>query len=227
VAPAEGLSHEFYYYDQPYEQSTIRPAPLFDQPHYEEGSLWSETSWFNSPHEYKPIADFGIGDIIVVEVKERFNTRDDTRMENEVESDLTFNLSRLWTESLERSLFGRNDARETDFPQTNIAGDDEYEGESRFRQRSELTIEIPCIVKKILPDGRLLIEGRSSRIISRERKHFLLSGIVDPDDIDPVSRTVVSTRVADSQIRWEGKGPGQDTLKPGLVNRILDYIQLF
>jgi flagellar basal body L-ring protein FlgH len=51
--------------------------------------------------------------------------------------------------------------------------------------------------------------------------------MVDPEDVDPVERTVPSTRVAESQIRWEGKGPGQDTLKPGLVNRILDYIPLF
>jgi flagellar L-ring protein precursor FlgH len=218
--------YQNYYFEDAYAQSFGRLDKAVGRPHYEEGSLWSETSWFNSPHEFKPIADFDIGDIIVVEVKENFRTRDDIRMENEVESDLTFNVAGLWNNSLDRSLFGTNNG-DIDYPNTNIAGDDEYQGESRFRQRSELTIEIPCTVRKILPDGRLLIEGRASRIIARERKHFLLSGMVDPEDVDPVERTVPSTRVAESQIRWEGKGPGQDTLKPGLVNRILDYIPLF
>lgn len=208
-------------------------ADLFGQkdsirnpPHYDEGSLWSDTSPFNSPHEYKPNPDFKIGDTIVVQIEEKFRTRDDIRYTNETESELKFNISRLWTQGLERRIFGSEDGA-TDFPQIDISGNDDYEATARGQIRSELTMEIPCAVRKILPDGRLLIEGRSTRLISRDRKHYLLSGIVHPDDVEPDERTISSTRVVDAKISWEGKGPAQDVMKPGLVNRILDYIPLF
>jgi len=195
-------------------------------PNYEDGSLWSESSSFNSPFDFKPLTDYEIGDIITVEVKENFETREDLRANNQVDSELTFDMARLWSMDLERRLLGTFNGK-TDFPQIDIKGTDNYDASSQGRQRSKLLIEIPCVVKKILSDGRLLIEGRNSRIIGRDRKNYLLSGTVRPEDIDPDKRTIPSTRVADSQIRWEGKGPNQDTLKPGLVNRIFDYIPLF
>jgi flagellar basal body L-ring protein FlgH len=211
---------------EPYRRAFGNFQRVAELPHYEEGSLWSETSDFNSPFDFERKTDFDLGDIIVVEFRENFQSRDDLRLENQTESEVTFNVSGLWNKELDRQIFGRIDG-EIDYPNVGIEGNDDFQGESRGQQRSILTHTVACVVRKILPDGRLLIEGRDSRIIGRDRKIFLMSGVVDPDDVDPETSTVSSARVADSQFRWEGNGPGQNTMNPGIIHRILDYIPLF
>jgi flagellar basal body L-ring protein FlgH len=209
-----------------YHRAFGRDRSDLSPPHYEAGSLWSDASPFNSPFDFKRTTDFEVGDTIVVEIQEKFTSRDDLKLENETESELNFNLKNLWSVELDRQVFGRMGGA-IDYPKTSIQGVDDYSGESKGKQTSQLTHTIACSVKKILPDGRLLIEGRDSRIIGRDKKIFLMSGIVQPEDVDPETRTVSSSRVADSQFRWEGNGPGQNVMKPGLVNRFLDFIPLF
>jgi len=209
-----------------YNRAFGRNLTELSPPHYVEGSLWSDASPFNSPFDFERTTDFEVGDTIIVEIKENFTSRDDLKLENETESELTFDLKNLWSVGLDRQIFGETGGA-IDYPKTSISGVDDYSGESKGKQTSQLTHTIACTVRKILPDGNLLIEGRDSRIIGRDKKIFLMSGIVQPEDVDPEERTVSSSRVADSQFRWEGNGPGQNVMKPGIVNRILDFIPLF
>ncbi len=195
-------------------------------PNYNEGSLWCENSRFNNPFDDLPAPDFKVGDIIVVKIKENFRSQEDIRYENTTESEVDFTVAGFWNKSLDKKLFGK-DGGAIDYPNTGIQGTDDYQGETRGNRRSQLTLDIACTVKKILPDGRLLIEGRQARIIGRDRKNRVLSGTINPEDVDPVSHSIPSTMVADSQLRWEGLGPGENVANPGLIHRILDYIPLF
>jgi flagellar basal body L-ring protein FlgH len=195
-------------------------------PNYDEGSLWGENSRFNNPFDDLPAPDFKVGDIIVVKIKENFRSQEDIRYENTTESEVDFTVSGLWNNKIDKKLFGKN-GDSIDYPNTGIQGTDDYQGETRGNRRSQLTLDIACTVKKILSDGRLLIEGRQARIIGRDRKNRVLSGTVNPEDVDPDTRSISSTKVADSQLRWEGQGPGENVSNPGIIHRILDYIPLF
>ncbi|MCG3198957.1 MAG: flagellar basal body L-ring protein FlgH [Candidatus Omnitrophica bacterium] len=193
---------------------------------YSTGSLWGESCRFNNPFGDLPAPDFEIGDVIVVKVNENFRSREEIRLQNETESEVTFNVASFWNKALDPKIFG-TEGGATDYPNTGITGTDDYDAESRGRRQSQLTIDIPCTVTKFTTEGGLLIEGRQARVIGRDKKVRVFSGVVRPEDVDPVSRTVASTRVADSQLKWEGKGPGENTANPGLIHRILDYIPLF
>ena len=167
-----------------YHRAFCRNQSDLSPPHYEEGSLWSDASPFNSPFDFERATDFEVGDTIIVEIKENFTSRDDLKLENETESEVSFDLKNLWSVELDRQVFGRIGGA-IDYPKTSIEGVDDYSGESKGKQTSQLTHTIACTVKKILPDGRLLIEGRDSRIIGRDKKIFLMSGIVQAEDVDP------------------------------------------
>jgi flagellar basal body L-ring protein FlgH len=195
-------------------------------PNYEEGSMWSEGSRFNTPFDKLPATQFEIGDVIVVKFQENFRSQEDIRYENQTEGSLKLNMGKLWTEGLDQHVFGKTNGS-IDYPGTNITGTDDYEGETRGKRQSRLDLEIACAVARIMPDGRLLIEGRTSSIIGRDKKTRIFTGLVHPDDVDPDLREVSSTRVSESQLRWEGVGPGENVAKPGLLNRIMDYIPLF
>ncbi len=195
-------------------------------PNYDEGSLWGENSRFNTPFDDLPAPEFEVGDIIVVQIKENFRSQEDIKFNNTVESEVSLDVAGLLTEKLDKKLFGSTNG-DTDYPKTSVEGTDDYQGKTTGNRRSQLTLDIACTVKKVLPDGRLLIEGRQSRIIGRDHKNRILSGTVDPDDVDPEKHTIDSTMVADSQLRWEGQGPGENIANPGWIHRILDYIPIF
>lgn len=195
-------------------------------PNYAEGSLWSESSRFNTPFAPLPPPVFEIGDIIVVEISENVTSQEDISVEHETDGSLTFGITKLWQTKVDRYLFG-SDGGSIDYPGTSMSGTDNYEGEATGQRTSRLRLEIACTVKRILPDGRLLIEGRASRVIGRDKKLRVLTGLVRPEDVDADTRTVDSTRVAESQMRLEGQGPGENVAKPGLVNTLLDWIPIF
>jgi flagellar basal body L-ring protein FlgH len=212
----------------PYDQAFGMVHKVEGGPDYEDGSLWGDRSRFNNPFGKLPSPDFYIGDTIVVQVAENFLSTEDIRLRNDTKSNIDFNVSNLLTQGLDKDILGTiPGGTSIDYPNTNIKAQDKYDAESRGQRRSQLKISFACTVKKILPDGRLLIEGRQARIIGRDKKNRILSGIVQPEDIDPVLRIISSDRVADSQLRWEGDGPGENVSKPGFIHRILDYIPVF
>lgn len=207
--------------------TSLRPKVVTKgHPNYDEGSLWGESSRFNNPFSDLPAPEFEVGDIIVVQIKENFRSQEDIRYENTTESDVQLDVAGLWNNKVDKNLFGKINGL-PDYPQADIQGTDDYKGETRGNRRSQLTLDIACRVTKVLPDGRLMIEGRQARIIGRDRKNRILSGIVDPEDVNPLTHTIPSTRVADSQLKWEGKGPGENVTNPGWIHRILDYIPIF
>src|SRR3990172_386804 len=216
--PADLMAAYSSPYDKPTQQAYI--------PNYAEGSLWGENSRFNNPFDDLPAPVFKIGDIIVVLIKENFRSQEDIRFQNTLRSEVGFDVAGVWNNKVDKSLFGKENGV-IDYPLTDIEGTDDYNAQARGNRRSQLILEMACTVKKILPDGRLMIEGRQARIIGRDRKNRILSGTIRPDDVDPITRTIPSTKVADSQLRWEGKGPAENITNPGFIHRILDYIPLF
>ena len=194
--------------------STTTQAPLDPG----SGSLWSEASLFNSPFDFEPVNNFSVGDHITVLVADNFRSRDDTRYKNETDSEIDLSIARY--------LFKEFTPTDRDFD-IDVQAQEEYEGKSRGDIRSQLTVEIQTEVKKVLPDGRLMIEGRTSRIIGRDIKQVLITGILQPEDVDYDTKSVDGSKVLDMQVKWEGNGPGPNVMKPGFVHRFLAYFPIF
>jgi flagellar basal body L-ring protein FlgH len=206
------------YAPDPYGLSYVPPAATLSSTDPGSGSLWTDGSLFNSPFDFEPVNTFLVGDHIVVRVADNFRSRDDTRYKNETDSEIDLSIARY--------LFKEFSPTDRDFD-IDVQAEEEYEGKSRGDIRSQLTVEIQTEVKKVLPDGRLLIEGRTSRIIGRDIKQVLITGILQPEDVDYDTRSVDGSKVLDMQVKWEGNGPGPNVMKPGFVHRFLDYIPIF
>lgn len=195
------------------------PNPAHSVPphHPGSGSLWSEASLFNSPFDFEPVNSFEVGDHIVIFVRDNFRSRENTRYKNETDSTVDVGFGRfLW-----------HDFTGDPFLDVDFEAEEEYEGKSRGDMTSVLTVEIQTEVKKVLPDGRLMIEGRTSRIIGRDIKQVLITGILRPEDVNYATMSAEGSRVLDMQVKWEGNGPGPNVLKPGFIHRFLDYFPLF
>ena len=82
-----------------------------------------------------------------------------------------------------------------------------------------------AIVRQVLPNGNLFIEGHRQILINQESQHFYISGVIRPWDIRD-DNTVDSSRMADAQIEFNGQGVISE-ISPGILTRGLNRYNLF
>jgi len=89
-----------------------------------------------------------------------------------------------------------------------------------------LTATVPAIVRKVLPNGNLFIEGHRVVLVNAEEQHFYISGVVRPIDIAQ-DNSVASTQVADAEIEFTGRGVLTDNQQQGWFSRFLGLVWPF
>jgi flagellar L-ring protein precursor FlgH len=62
--------------------------------------------------------------------------------------------------------------------------------------------------------------------VNEETQTLVVSGIVRQQDILP-DNTIASSRIADGEVRLEGHGTLSDRQKPGVLQRIFDFLGLY
>jgi flagellar L-ring protein precursor FlgH len=101
-----------------------------------------------------------------------------------------------------------------------------FSGNGSIQRQSQVTATLPVRVREILPSGDLFIEGTKVVMVGAEEKHIYLSGIVRKIDIAE-DNTVSSSRIADAEIEYTGRGDISDTQRRGWASRALSKIWPF
>lgn len=96
-------------------------------------------------------------------------------------------------------------------------------GSGTTTRSGSLVTSLAVLVKEILPNGTMRIEGRRDVGINRETQKVVFSGLVRPEDISS-DNTISSTLVADAQVRYDGKGIVGETQRPGILSRIFRFL---
>jgi len=107
-----------------------------------------------------------------------------------------------------------------------LSSETSFSGSGSISTKGEFRAEVTAVVKEVLPNGNLLIEGRREISIDGEKQVIYVKGIVRPQDISP-DNVVLSIDLADSEIRYEGKGMVSRQKKPGFLSRLLDWLWIF
>ncbi|HEX3698109.1 MAG TPA: flagellar basal body L-ring protein FlgH [Polyangia bacterium] len=93
--------------------------------------------------------------------------------------------------------------------------------------RSEyLTATVPAVVRKVLSNGNLFVEGHRVVLVNAEEQHFYISGVVRPIDIDQ-ENSVKSSMVADAEIEFVGSGVLTDNQHQGWFQRYFGWLWPF
>jgi len=87
-------------------------------------------------------------------------------------------------------------------------------------QSGVLTTRLAAYVKKVYPNGNLLIEASRYIYMNEGGHRIILRGIVRPEDIGP-DNSVPSSRIANLEIIYDGKGYMVDASSPGWFVRFL------
>lgn len=106
------------------------------------------------------------------------------------------------------------------------SGTQDFKGGGDASQSNALSGEITVTVAKVLPNGSMLVKGQKYLTLNRGDEFIRISGIVRPADLTPDNR-VLSTRVADAQITYSGKGEIARGSRQGWLSRFFSLISPF
>lgn len=100
-----------------------------------------------------------------------------------------------------------------------------YSGRGEVRRSERFISQIALTVRDVLPNGDLVIEGDQWLRINGERTRIGVRGRVRPADIR-ADNSVVSNRIAEAQINYDGRGFVSRSAKPGLISRLFSFLGL-
>jgi len=96
-------------------------------------------------------------------------------------------------------------------------------GTGSTNQTAKMSATMSAIVKEVLPNGNMVIEGSRSLVTNKETQTFVLSGIIRSTDVTP-QNTIASTKIAEAEIKMEGKGQVSERQRKGILTQILDWL---
>ena len=104
--------------------------------------------------------------------------------------------------------------------------DSSFTGDGRSARTEHLVATVPAIVRTVLPNGNLFIEGHRAVLVNDEEQQFYISGVVRPIDIEQ-DNSVKSSMVADAEIEFTGRGDLSDNQRQGWFSRHLGFLWPF
>jgi flagellar L-ring protein FlgH len=139
-----------------------------------------------------------------------------------------------------QSAEARNAAQNTSRTQRNFEGaisggdldesgslslDGGYSGQGEVRRSESFVTQISVRVNGVLPNGDLLIAGEQNMEVNGEQTTVRVRGRVRQQDVT-ASNQVLSTRIADAEISYDGEGFVSRNARPNLLHRFFSLLGL-
>lgn len=116
------------------------------------------------------------------------------------------------------SLFNPSDA--------SVSGRRNFTGGGTADQANSLSGEVSVTVAAVYPNGTMLVQGQKRVTLNRGDEFVRIRGIVRTADVDAYNR-VPSTRVADAEIGYTGKGDVARASRQGWLSRFFQTVSPF
>lgn len=100
--------------------------------------------------------------------------------------------------------------------------DSASDGAGRTERTGRLLAQVSVRVTGINPNGDLRVSGQQRLQINREIQLITLTGVVRPRDIAE-DNTVLSSRISDADIKFDGKGFIDRQSRPGWIAWLLSF----
>jgi flagellar L-ring protein precursor FlgH len=108
----------------------------------------------------------------------------------------------------------------------NMGGDTSFDGKGQAAQSNTLSGEVSVTVAEVYPNGTMLVRGEKLIKLNRGDEFVRISGIVRQADVTADNR-VPSTRVADADITYSGKGEIARASRQGWLQRFFTRFSPF
>lgn len=183
------------------------------------GSLYAE----GAPGLFEDHSAGRIGDILVIRIDEKdvATHQADTKLDKTDATSYGLPAALGLTTALQKQLPGVDLTKL--FASTT---DQKFTGNGQVNRQGNVVATLPVRVRQILPSGDLFVEGTKVVMVGAEEHHIYVSGIVRRVDIAE-DDSVPSSRIADAEIEYTGRGDISDTQRRGWLARTMSKIWPF
>jgi len=185
-------------------------------------SLWRDNSSFTKMYS-DPTAR-SINDIVTIKVSETTTASNKAGLTTSKKTSINMGIDNFL--GLENNLGSSVDQ---DFDNTSMVGattNNSNQGEGESTRETSLSSYISARVIDVMPNGNMVIEAKKEVMVNKEKQVAVLTGIIRPRDIS-YDNVVESNKIADMQIKFNGKGPVSEQAKRGWLSWIINAIWPF
>ena len=183
------------------------------------GSLFSEANggWLEDTRAVR------VGDFVVIKIDEQANAKGASTTNLKQDSSTTGGAN---------ALLGLVPALKKAYPDIDasklidMASKSSFAGAGDTARNGELTGNIAVRVGREMPNGDLFLEGTKVVLINNEEYHLYVSGLVRRVDITK-DDTIASSRIADAQIEFTGRGDIADQQRKGWLAKVVETLNPF
>lgn len=181
------------------------------------GSLWPADDHVFFYADRKALR---VGDIITISIVESAKANNTADTDLSRSSTLDASLSHFFGKEKFLKLFKLGDDL------IKSTADNSHKGAGSTTRQGELTATVTAIVKEVLPNGNLVIQGTRAVAVNHEEQFIMITGVVRPLDVNR-DNVVLSTQVADANIAIGGLGVVADKQRSGWGTWIFDFLWPF
>ncbi len=164
-----------------------------------------------------------VNDVVIISINEKATAQRDTSTESGRDDNYSAQINDFLglIEELEKSNPNFNAASAI-----SVAHKNKFKGEGRTSRSDRFEATVPAMVRQVLPNGQMFVEGHRVVLVNNEEHHFYISGVIRPEDIDGKG-SVPSSKIADAQIEFVGRGELTSGSSKGWLSKLLDIIWPF
>jgi len=167
--------------------------------------------------------DIRVHDLVTIIVNEvsKHASKEDTKSEREYSVDAAL---KDWLRYSSGSL--RPDKQPSGDPKIGFSYEREFEGKGDNNRSDTLSARIQAEVIDVMPNGNLILEATHKVVTNEEETVITLTGTCRSKDVG-VDNTIISTQLAQLDVRKHHKGIVRDANKRGLLSGLIDWLAIF
>lgn len=212
VAPSPAAAGLFGKKQPAEDYSAARPAPAIPHAAPASGSIFDASQGYGALYEGWRARR--VGDPLTIVLVER--TAASKSASSKLDSQGSLGITPPAMGPL--ALFNRNEA--------SASGDRGFDGKGSTDQANSLSGEVSVTVAEVYPNGTMLVQGQKRLTLNRGDEWVRIKGLVRTADVD-LNNRVASTRVADAQIAYTGKGDVARAGRQGWLGRFFSVVSPF
>ena len=171
-------------------------------------SLWNNPNGHPTKNLFADHRAAGIGDIVTIVISETTTTSATRSSANEKSGSVKLGAG--------LGIF--------DFLQAaSASGSDKFSAKGSASSSNRVAGNVTVTVVDVMPNGNFVLEGTQSIWQNKNEHKIVFRGTCRPEDISS-SNTILSTRVADATVRFDGKGPLNAKQRQGILTQIFNIL---
>jgi flagellar L-ring protein precursor FlgH len=179
------------------------------------GSLWPAD---DNVFLYSDRKALRVGDIVTIRIVENASANNTADTNLSRASSLNASLTSFFGKQKFLDKLGENAIK--------ASSDSSFKGAGTTVREGQLNATITAVVKEVLPNGNLVIQGTRAVAVNHEEQYITITGVVRPEDILR-DNVVLSGQVANANIAIGGTGIVADKQNSGWATWIFDFLWPF